>query len=579
MEKVVIYSRVSTGMQSTNRQDYDLLDFCKRENYEVVKIYNDTVSGLKKNDDRPELKSMIEFVTNKSNNIDGVIVTEISRLGRKLSHVLANIDMFTDSKVFVQSTSTNIIRTLKKDKSRDEHAFLMLGIMGSIAQMERETIVQRSKSGIREKIKENLSFSGGKYTPYGYTKINKRLIINEEEAEAVRLIFNMSLSGNGCTSIAKEMNKTPHKTRRYKNGDIETFNGNARKAESFGWTNSTIWTMLTNKLYKGVREINDDLDDGTERTTIVKSPIIIDEKTFDDVQERLKSRKNKIGIKRKFDYIIKNEKFECGLCGRTYYPLNRNVIVGKIGKHDSRYMCLSRKYFTGKNKSLNCGNYGIGIDKMTSSVWYFLRRQTELERQLKKSIENSTIKNEIGLLENCISFTSKSLRKLELRKDTLIEMRLNDQIEIDDYTKNYALIISQREKLSDELQTLKNKLSNLNELQRKQSNLNEIIRTMKGSSDLMRKYVNEIVRKIVIYPVKESKLKFSNHASDKMIVIDMFLFANETPITYTINQRSNKILRLIKGEFNYKTFSLVGNTENMTKRTEQIIHEIKIGLL
>ena len=88
MERVVIYSRVSTDIQNTERQELNLIDYCKRNDLEVVKLYSEKISGIKKSDDRPELKSLLMFVTDKTNRIDGVVVTEISRLGRRLSSVL-----------------------------------------------------------------------------------------------------------------------------------------------------------------------------------------------------------------------------------------------------------------------------------------------------------------------------------------------------------------------------------------------------------------------------------------------------------------------------------------------------------
>ena len=156
---------------------------------------------------------------------------------------------------------------------------------------------------------------------------------------------------------------------------------------------------------------------------------------------------------------------------------------------------------------------------------------------------------------------------------------MNDYIEITDYTTQYVSIRIEKDKLNDKLSNLNDRISKLNELQQIQSNLTEMIRTMKNSPQLMKKYVNEIVKKIVIYPVKNSEIKFSNHASDKMIVIDMFLFTNDNPITYVINQRSYKILRLVKGEFNYKTFTLNCKNDKVLGRIQQIRHKIEIGLL
>ena len=80
--RAVIYARVSStnDRQHTDRQVIDLSDFASRNNYEVVKVFEEHISGAVKNTERPVLLECLEFA--ESNSIDVVLCSELSRLGR-----------------------------------------------------------------------------------------------------------------------------------------------------------------------------------------------------------------------------------------------------------------------------------------------------------------------------------------------------------------------------------------------------------------------------------------------------------------------------------------------------------------
>jgi DNA invertase Pin-like site-specific DNA recombinase len=94
---VVIASRVSTSIQDNKRQVEELKDFSKRMNYNVVNVYDEIISGAKKNEERPELMKMIQFI--QQNKVDKVLCWELSRLGRNTIEVLKTIQMFNENKI------------------------------------------------------------------------------------------------------------------------------------------------------------------------------------------------------------------------------------------------------------------------------------------------------------------------------------------------------------------------------------------------------------------------------------------------------------------------------------------------
>lgn len=99
MKRVVIYARVSSsnGTQDYQRQINDLTVFASQNNYEVVKVLAEMVSGAKINTERLALMELIEFVN--TNDIDKVLVTELSRLGRDTLQTLQTIELLNQNRI------------------------------------------------------------------------------------------------------------------------------------------------------------------------------------------------------------------------------------------------------------------------------------------------------------------------------------------------------------------------------------------------------------------------------------------------------------------------------------------------
>ena len=93
----VIYARVSSigDRQSTERQVKDLSEYAKYKGIEVCKVFEEHLSGAKKNDERPVLCEAMEYC--KANRIGSLLVSELSRLGRNAFEVLASVKELIDS--------------------------------------------------------------------------------------------------------------------------------------------------------------------------------------------------------------------------------------------------------------------------------------------------------------------------------------------------------------------------------------------------------------------------------------------------------------------------------------------------
>ncbi|MBR7003366.1 MAG: recombinase family protein [Bacteroidales bacterium] len=143
MDKVVILARVSTNGQDYNRQVYELNDYCQKVGWMVEKVIANKVSGAAKNDDRDEIRELVEYV--KGNEIKRVVCTEISRLGRNTLEALKVIQTLTDNGVSLYVKNYNL-ETLNDGKVNPV-ASLICTILLEIASMERLTIKERMESG------------------------------------------------------------------------------------------------------------------------------------------------------------------------------------------------------------------------------------------------------------------------------------------------------------------------------------------------------------------------------------------------------------------------------------------------
>lgn len=179
MSTVVIFCRVSTNVQDYQRQVKDLSDFAQTRNWNVVKIFCETVSGAAAKNKRKELLAMMDYLT--KNKINRVLVTELSRLGRDTLQVLEVIEQLNRIGVSLYIQNYNI-ETLTKEGKVNAMSQFMITILAEVAKMERQTIRERMVSGY-----DNYRSSGGRVgRKPGYKKADTLFLV--EYAEEMRLL-------------------------------------------------------------------------------------------------------------------------------------------------------------------------------------------------------------------------------------------------------------------------------------------------------------------------------------------------------------------------------------------------------
>ena len=144
--KAVIYSRVSSPgkRQSTERQFVDLERYAEQAECLVIERFSEKISGVKKNEDRRILEQCITFCLEQQ--VDVLLLTEISRLGRSTLEILKVLDVLHTNKVSVYIQSLNM-ETLLPDKSINPLSSLITTLLGELAGIERQGIIDRLNSG------------------------------------------------------------------------------------------------------------------------------------------------------------------------------------------------------------------------------------------------------------------------------------------------------------------------------------------------------------------------------------------------------------------------------------------------
>lgn len=207
MKKAVIYARVSStnDRQDTGRQIKDLENYAKSQNIEIVKIYEEHISGAKRIEERQALTECLEYCTKES--VDFLLLSELSRLGRSTLQVLRSLEILHEAKVSVYIQNLGLY-TLQADGKVNPIASIMVTVLAEMANIERSNIQYRLNSG-----RANYIANGGKLgRRKGSTKSEEKL--KEEYKETIALlkkgysIRNIArLQGIGISTVQRIKNQ------------------------------------------------------------------------------------------------------------------------------------------------------------------------------------------------------------------------------------------------------------------------------------------------------------------------------------------------------------------------------------
>ncbi|WP_339918057.1 recombinase family protein [Yeosuana marina] len=527
MTKYAFYVRVSTkDKQDYKRQIEDLHAIARNQGIKKkdIDIYQEKLSGY--DNSRPQLQELIDKITTDNNYYSCIYITEISRLGRsprKIREILWTLEDFKVN-LFIQKGSINL---LEKDGNLNSMGKLVLDIMINLADEEVRTLKERSKSGILSSIKAG-HVGGGKFKPYGFTKgKNKMLVIDEEEAEHVRLIFELYKTGNGTKAIANILNNNDKiKTRSHKSFGEKPMNKHTGKlGNEVQWSDKTVDDILKNPIYKGKRRYWG----GKENKKNKKPPILIDvnlPKTIVDVQlwddcMELRKTKSHRNYLTEYTYLLK-DKLVCGICGRNYFAKYKPTPRG-----DKVYICSSRL-----KKNGNCGNIGVNISLLESAIFNEIVESDSILKHINNKDEiKSRLESELVTLQEVITSTERQLIELDSNLNGALINHARAQGEgLSNRTDRLEKIIvdfeNQLNNATKKLSKAKRNLVLTNEALLKRSDLettSEILISYKSDRIKLRLVYLQIIDKIIVNVIDNKTVMANAFISIDGIVLPMSL--------------------------------------------------------
>lgn len=234
-KRVYTYTRVSTAMQidgySLDAQKARMKAFADYNNYDIVGEYEDAGKSGKSIEGRLQFNQMMEDIKSGKDSVSYVLVFKLSRFGRNAADVLSTLQVMQDFGVNLICVEDGI------DSSKDAGK-LMISVLSAVAEIERENIRVQTMEGRIQKAREG-KWNGG-FAPYGYKLVNGNLEINEEEVEAIRVIYNQYVNtDSGANGIAKYLEDHGIRKIQRQNGKTPLFNA------------SLIRMILKNPVYCG----------------------------------------------------------------------------------------------------------------------------------------------------------------------------------------------------------------------------------------------------------------------------------------------------------------------------------------
>lgn len=474
--KVWLYYRLSRDedeeLNSMNNQRKIIYNFAVNNGHEVVgESFDDNVSGMHFN--REGIERIYEAVD--SGKIEAVIVKDLSRLGRHRTQTALFIDFLREHDVRVLSATENI-------DTFNENDDLIIGFKGLVNDFYARDGSRRVRTGYRQKQREGIVI----IPPFGYfkDKNTKKVVIVEEAAETVRMIFTAYVGGSGMKAIARMLNEQKRKTP----SQIQFMllkkrlpNTHDRILKKYLWNATMVSRILRDESYIGTLICHK-----SERNKINKTfrfttpdeqfrhegffPTIVTREIWEQAQVLRTERKTNNARAGPGRRILRySGLLRCRDCGRTF-----------IGKHIRRkdgerveYICGTYHRY-GKE---HCSSHAIGeetLDKLISKELLATKRmyqenwdrlQTQIDRWLPTQ---STAKEKSRQL-------AAQINQIEEELEVILMERIRDRANAERYDR----MIQKRE---DEIVTLKNQIAELENmetvLKKRQSSLKRDINMM-----------------------------------------------------------------------------------------------------
>ena len=394
--KVALYARVSTEQQIDNYsiplQKERMKAFCVSKGWTDITEYVDGgYSGSNLN--RPALQQLQKDIEHQK--INAVIVYRLDRLSRSQRDTLFLIEeMFLPNNVEFISISETIDTSTPFGRA-------MIGVMSVFAQLERETITERLRSGRFKMVRDEGLWAGGAdASPYGYTRLKRgKLVVNEAERQHIVRIFEEYVTLKSYIKVQKKLGQEGFPPLRH----------------------ARITSLLKNRLYIGEVSFAGEWFKGSHEPIISVDLFNAAQK----VNEHFKG----------YNYgKIKNNVFRqkviCGCCGETYYSYS---IKDKKTGATYYYMVCRRRKLPARYES-KCFNRNL--------------KRSDLEEEIFNRIKNLETSGEIEFTKKTEPIDyEKKIKSIDDKINKLLDLYMDDRLPKETLDAKLADCNAQKEKL------------------------------------------------------------------------------------------------------------------------------------
>lgn len=496
--KVWLYYRLSRDedeeLNSLNNQRKIIYNFAVSNGHEVVgESFDDNVSGMHFN--REGIDKIYEVV--EAGKIEAIIVKDLSRLGRHRTQTALFIDYLREHDVRVLSATENI-------DTFNENDDLIIGFKGLVNDFYARDGSRRVRTGYRQKQKEGIVT----IPPFGYfkDKNTKKVVVVEEAAETVRLIFSAYVGGSGMKAIARTLNEQRRKTPALMQMELlnkrlpNTQDGILKK---YLWDATMVARILRDESYIGTLICHK-----SERNKINKTfrftdpeeqfrhenylPMIVTREIWEQAQALLAERKEKnvrAGTNR--GILRYGGLLRCKDCGRTF--------IGKCIKLKSgervAYVCDTYHRYGREH----CSSHMVGEETLDRLIGAEILRTKKMYEEnwsrMEWLVEKWTPKASTASAK--ISKLQEHILLLEEEVEVILMERIRDKANAERYDRMIAKReeqIAEAKKQIEELQNISEMLrSRQAKLKRDISLIDDILREGKMSEAHLRMLVEKIL--------------------------------------------------------------------------------------
>ena len=374
-----IYTRVSTDIQaekefsSCEAQEQKIRSFIASQNdWQVFKIYNDAgFSGATLQ--RPKIQELLSDL--KKEKIDVVLVYKIDRLTRSPKDFYQLIEFFEQAKI-------DFISITERFDTSTPAGRLLRNIMLTFSQFERELTSERTRDKMLERAKKGLCNGG--FTPYGYSRQNKKLVINPKEAEEIKSIFETYIETGSLAKTYRTLKERNIKTKFGKN-----------------FSKTILAYLLRNPVYVGKIKHNGEIYQGIHEPIISEEIFALAQKIHKEKQKNFRVYKNFL-----FGGLVK-----CENCGSNMTACFTNKQKnGKLTRY-YYYRCTSTTKFDWQS----CPVKQVSAERLENFCLENLERilldKNYIENLVFRLNNDSEARHRNGceLTESCSKFSAESI--------------------------------------------------------------------------------------------------------------------------------------------------------------------------